>query len=134
MQAEFWPEKQSESTYSFDILPFVVCLLIRLLPFSLKFIFLSFSALLLCLLILSKSDASKYSSSCMISNTRPYLREKKEDTFFQSSHIVRRPQNLKKKYTFLFYYLISNVRKIDSNFCGLLRKNLILNNLKPDAI
>ena len=88
MWAEFWSKKQSESTYSLlYILPFVVCLLIRLLPFSLKFMVLSFSALLLCLLISSKSDASKYSSSCMISNARPYLREKKEDTFFQSGKI-----------------------------------------------
>ena len=86
--------RKAAGIYLLVILPSVVCLLIRLLPFSLKSMFLSFSSLLLCLLISSKSDASRYSSSWMISNARPYLREKKEDTFFQSSHIVRRPQKL----------------------------------------
>ena len=88
---KFWKQNASRIltkkevwVYLFVILPFVVCLLIRLLPLSLFLRFLSLSSLRLCLLISSKSDASKYSSSCMISNTRPYLREKK---------IVRRPQN-----------------------------------------
>ena len=75
--------RKAAGIYLLVILPSVVCLLIRLLPFSLKFMFLSFSALLLCLLISSKSDASRYSSSWMISNARPYLRMSKSELFYE---------------------------------------------------
>ena len=97
MRAELWLVKQLESIY-FLFIPFVACLLIRFLPLSLIFIFLSLSSLRLCLLISSKSDASRYSSSCMISKARPYLREKKDDTFFESSYIMKNPHNLKNFY------------------------------------
>ena len=81
MRAELWLVKQLESIY-FLFIPFVACLLIRFLPLSLILIFLSLSSLRLCLLISSKSDASRYSSSCMISKARPYLKEKKKDDTF----------------------------------------------------
>ena len=77
LRAEFWLEKQPE-TIHFLFIPFVVCLLIRFLRLSLIFLSFSLSSLRLCLLISSKSDASRYSSSCMISKARPYLKEKKK--------------------------------------------------------
>ena len=89
IRAEFWLEKQPE-TIHFLFIPFVVCLFIRFLPLSLVFIFFTLSSLRLCFLISSKSDASRYSSSCMISKARPYLREKKDDMYFLSKFIQAR--------------------------------------------
>ena len=84
---DFRVEKQPE-TIHFLFIPFVVCLLIRFLPLSLIFIFFSLSSLRLYLLISSKSDASRYSSSCMISKARPYLREKKDYVLSFKVHIL----------------------------------------------
>ena len=100
IRAEFWLEKQPE-TIHFLFIPFVVCLFTRFLLLSLVFIFFTLSSLRLCLLISSKSDASRYSSPCMISKARPYLREKKDDTFFQSSYVhYEKSTKFKKSSTF----------------------------------